>query len=735
MTKVAIAAESDTDKYEYKTVVRCQVCATEFPSDALELSAVVDGVMCALSSAQQSEVKAWEQEMTACEHTLTLQQEPTRMLEDRALATCSKCDLNENLWLCLVCGTLSCGRTQFGGGGGNGHGLQHVESTSHSLAVKLGSITPEGTADVYCYSCDEERVDPLLQEHLAHWGIKLANRTKTERSLQEMQIEQNMKWEFSMTDEDGKEMTPLSGPGLTGMKNIGNSCYLASIMQALFALPQFGDRFFVPFQRSSSKVVASPQDDLEVQMRKMADGLLSGEFAIPYKSGSEERDFQLGIAPSMLKALLGKGHAEFGTMRQQDAFEFLLFLVEKLNKLQPPSGHSNPTDSFQFLVEQRTQCLGCQKVSYKTTEQSNISVLVPARKVSASSDVEDGVKYEDVTVIELLDIFTASEAVQYKCSECSSSAGATKQTLFKTFPATLVLNPGRFALENWVPMKLEIPVIVPDGGFNLDHYLSKGQQPDEELLPEDSSPSTSDAPRANEADIEQLMAMGFPRVRAEKALLTTKAGPEAAMEWLFAHMEDDDIDEPFVDKLSTAKAGSPSAADATIVSSLMDMGFPQVRCRKAALATGNNGVEIAMDWLMQHMDDRDIDEEEEVVVEVPPPPAKEDVQMGGMSPDADASTCSARQFGTAELPARYTAKAMACHKGSSIHAGHYVAFVKKEIEDVKSDTTAAAAGGGGGGGGGTGGQDWVLFNDEKVLRGVDWQEASKTAYVYFFTRL
>ncbi len=32
--------------------------------------------MKALSSAQQSEVKAWEEEILACEHTLTLEQEP-----------------------------------------------------------------------------------------------------------------------------------------------------------------------------------------------------------------------------------------------------------------------------------------------------------------------------------------------------------------------------------------------------------------------------------------------------------------------------------------------------------------------------------------------------------------------------------------------------------------------------------------------------------------------------------
>lgn len=693
MTKLAITSQSDADKYEIKTAVKCLSCQRVCDTLPSNVTQTVDAVMKALSSTQQSEVKAWEQEMIACEHTLTLQQETSRALENQNLATCSKCDLSENLWLCLVCGMLSCGRAQFGGGGGNGHGLQHVDSTGHSLAVKLGSITPEGTADVYCYTCNEERIDPMLQEHLAHWGIKLADRTKTERSLQEMQIEQNMKWEFSMTSEDGKEMTPLFGPGFTGMTNIGNSCYLASVMQSLFSLSAFQDRFLHPFDSESSKVVDNPAEDLETQMRKMADGLLSGEFSQPKERGDDATEYQVGIAPTMIKTLLGRGHAEFATMRQQDAFEFLLFLIEQLNKLQAPAGYTNPVGSFQFQVEQRTQCLGCRKVSYKTTIQDNISALVPARKIT-SQPVDDATKYESVSVKELLDSFTASETVQYTCSSCLSKAGATKQTLFKTLPETLVLNPGRFALENWVPIKLEIPVIVPEGGFSLDAYFSKGQQDDEELLPEDTPQASQVAP-LDEAAVEQLMAMGFPRVRAERALHTTKAGAEIAMEWLFSHMEDADIDEPFVPSGAATSGSSKPGADASIVDSLVDMGFPTTRCQKAAMATNNSGVEAAMEWLMQHMDDPDIDEA--IVAEDEQPSTTEVLS----------------NVGTTDRGHLYTTKAMACHKGTSIHAGHYVAFIKKEVDEQ---------------------DDWVLYNDEKVLQGVDWEEASKTAYVYFFER-
>lgn len=80
MTKLAIVEDRDEDKYEYKTVLKCWKCnptnGLEIP-DALfdpHVKSLSDAVMRSLSSARQSEVKAWEEEITPCEHTLTLQQ-------------------------------------------------------------------------------------------------------------------------------------------------------------------------------------------------------------------------------------------------------------------------------------------------------------------------------------------------------------------------------------------------------------------------------------------------------------------------------------------------------------------------------------------------------------------------------------------------------------------------------------------------------------------------------------
>ena len=72
------------------------------------------------------------------------------------MAHCNDCELKENLWLCMVCGNLGCGRQQYGGIGGNGHALKHYETTGHAVSCKLGTITPEGSAGrfwiVYLYS-------------------------------------------------------------------------------------------------------------------------------------------------------------------------------------------------------------------------------------------------------------------------------------------------------------------------------------------------------------------------------------------------------------------------------------------------------------------------------------------------------------------------------------------------------------------------------------------------------
>ncbi|KAJ5563186.1 hypothetical protein N7535_008350 [Penicillium sp. DV-2018c] len=694
ISKLAIAAETDEDRYDIATSVVCYPCSQDNVDKTQgKLPIIIDGIMTAMTFSKREEIKAWEQEFVPCEHTLCLTQDHTKQAASTDSNHCSECDLGENLWLCLECGNKGCGRSQFGGSKGNSHGLSHANSTSHAVAVKLGSITAEGSADVYCYKCNEERVDPELATHLAHWGILLAGREKTEKSLMEMQVEHNLQWEFAMTTEDGRELTPVFGPAFTGLANLGNSCYLSSIMQCIFSVSGFRERYYHPSKEPP--FCQAPAQDLETQMQKLADGLLSGRYSRPDSrmvspAGIQEVAHQKGLVPAMFKYLIGQGHEEFATMRQQDAFEFLLHLFKSVSLSKPSSLYGNPVQDFRFQVEQRLQCLNCKKVRYKVDEQDNISVAVPARPIDASSGTEK--IYESVHLSECLDIFTSTEIVELTCPACGSQDGFSKRSSFKSLPRELVVNARRFELVNWVPTKLDIPVMVGDGPVDFSSYLAVEHGAGEELLPEVDD-STTFVP--NPEALDQLVSMGFPAVRCEKALHATgNLNSEAAMNWLFAHMEDPGIDEPLVLSGRAHGSGAP-AQDPTKIAQLGDMGIEASHAQRALAATDGD-VNRALDWVFSHPENG-VDEE----------------RPNTDNPDAEAHD---NTVGLTDLPARYELRSIVCHKGTSVHAGHYVALIRKELP-------------------GQSGLSWVMFNDEKVVKFEDIEAMKKTAYLYFFTRV
>lgn len=658
MSKLSIAAETEQDRYDTALTARCLECQTEVETAHPKLAHVVDGIMKANTFSRKEEVKAWEQELTSCEHILLMQQQPSRRIEQGELGHCYACELKENLWLCLDCGNLGCGRKQLGGVDGNSHALGHSDESGHGVAVKLGSITPEGTADVYCYKCDEERIDDALGEHLSHWGIMLAERQKTEKSLTEMQIEQNLKWDFSMTTEDGEALRPVFGSGLTGLKNLGNSCYLASVIQCLLDMPSFKARYYLP--ETDLPIVDDPAADLETQLRKMADGLWSGRYSVPDTTTEDtEVTHQKGIAPAMLKHLIGRGHEEFSTMRQQDALEFLQHLFKLVTRSQHTTGTQDPTQPFRFVLEQRLQCLGCKKVRYSSNEQDSIFLDVPLEK-EAKQDAEgnDVDAYKAVTLKECLDRFTGAEKVELTCSDCGSKEGYTKQSLFKTFPDVLALNARKMTVVNWVPIKVDVPVIVSDEPFTLDAYISRGHQPSEELLPEEPEKQAPDF-IPNDTALEMLEAMGCTRNRSIRALHATgNSDANAAMEWIFSHMEDPDIDEP-LNLTSSAGAGTDTgAADPEKIEMLGAMGFGAPQAKKALKETGGD-VERAVEWLFSHPDDQGIFEEDESHSE---------------------AAVAKEPAGSSALPANFQLRSIVCHKGTSIHAGYVREILMTQFE-------------------------------------------------------
>ena len=174
---------------------------------------------------------------------------------------------------------------------------------------------------------------------------------------------------------------------------------MASVIQTLFSLPSFQQRY-LPTATTHWEVCQEslPANCVDCQMHKLADGLLSGRYSHPRPhstsspSAPKETNalahdsptpvFQEGVRPAGFKALVGKGHEEFATMRQQDAEEFFTHLVGALRRQLRRTGAGpggDPTAVFAFGLEQRLQCGACRGVRYRVDAMDVVSVPVPKR--------------------------------------------------------------------------------------------------------------------------------------------------------------------------------------------------------------------------------------------------------------------------------------------------------------------------------------------------------------------
>lgn len=58
---------------------------------------------------------------------------------------------------------------------------------------------------------------------MANFGINIAKLEKTEKTMAELNLQINLNLTLSSVIEAGRKISPVFGPGFTGMQNLGNS--------------------------------------------------------------------------------------------------------------------------------------------------------------------------------------------------------------------------------------------------------------------------------------------------------------------------------------------------------------------------------------------------------------------------------------------------------------------------------------------------------------------------------
>ncbi|XP_022612308.1 ubiquitin carboxyl-terminal hydrolase 5 isoform X1 [Seriola dumerili] len=747
-TRLAIGIEGgfDVEQEQYEEDVKVVILPDrqEVASDDLttmpdvvreRVSLSMAGIMAADSVSHTLQVQQWDGEVRQeSRHAADLKQLDNGVKIPPSGWRCEVCDLQENIWMNLTDGKVLCGRRYFDGSGGNNHALLHFQETGYPLAVKLGTITPDG-ADVYSYDEDDMVLDSKLPEHLAHFGIDMMTMEKTERTMTELEIAVNQRvGEWEVIQESGTTLRPLFGPGLTGMKNLGNSCYLNSVMQVLFTVPDFQSKYVSNIDKIIDEAPSDPTQDFKTQVAKLGYGLLSGEYSKPAldpgdeNGASEPRGDQIGIAPRMFKALVGRGHPEFSTNRQQDAQEFLLHFINMVER-NCRSG-PNPSEAFRFLVEERIVCQQSQKAKYTQRVDYIVQLPVPMDQATNTEELQEAERRREegdssAPTVRAQIPFTACMAAlsepeiltDFWSSAVQAKTTATKTTRFASFPDHLVIQIKKFTFGlDWVPKKLDVSIDVPDT-LDLSALCATGQQPGEELLPEVAPPPlmTPDvevkgilgshgneeddslyspllSPVLDDSTVSQLCEMGFPLEACRKAVYYTgNTGIDAAMNWIMGHMDDPDFSAPLVLPGCSSVTTPTESLSEEHLATIVSMGFSRDQATKALRAT-SNVLDRAVDWIFSHLDDLE----------------SMDVSEGGRSAAESEGREPPPGPRVRDGPGKYELFAFISHMGTSTMCGHYVCHIKKD-------------------------QQWVIFNDQKVCASE--KPPKDLGYLYFYRRV
>lgn len=705
--------------------IECVICNKEIKyTDKPQLSSLVTSLLNTSSESQQSGIKAWEEEINPCEHTLTLYQYNNITIEDKLTARCNLCQLSSNLWLCLTCGNLSCGRKETGG---NGHAIEHFTKRNHPLVVKTGTITPNGEASIYCYTCDKDVKDPNLGKHLLNFGIDVTSQVKTDKTVSEMNLEVNLNLTLSKTIEDGKVLIPLYGPSCTGMENLGNSCYINSVVQIFFSLEQFKQWYYDNAIDHLNQCIKNAAECYLCQMSKIMYGLHSGMYSIKQtrqlpqiednKEGEIE-EYQKGIKPSSFKMFFGKNHPEFSSNRQQDAFEYLTHLFQIMTQEEKRFDQNNPLSLFEFEVETRLQCGSCNGVKYNTAKTWYLTLSVNDWKNNKSEDSE--CTMEDC----IKKYISEEEVLEVDCPYCKIKRNWIKTNRILNFPKYLIVIFARFVFD-WVPVKLEVKfkALIDDCDLSLLQKEHKFQnerlivepikEPVNKVVKVDQPPKKQEEkeeekekePTFNENDLNNLLQCGIPELGAKWALLKNDNNPDMALGWYCDHSEDAEIKGPLPKIKSIKSAGSSSSSyvpDEATVQSMISLGFTRAKVVNA-LKKNNSNFDNALDYLFANPDEEpiEIDEEKKIepLVKQDPEEKEESLPLKALKPEVPTE-----EINKANTP-NYNLYSYLTHLGKNAAHGHYVCHIRD-------------------------GNSWKYFNDAKVTR---WDDPPiHKGYIYLY---
>nr|XP_057931023.1 ubiquitin carboxyl-terminal hydrolase 3 isoform X1 [Doryrhamphus excisus] len=413
---------------------------------------------------------------------------------------CSVCRSNKSPWLCLTCLMVHCGRyvngdakkhfeeSQVAAGNQKKGDKQDKEKGQHSVCMDSSNYS------VFCYRCDEFVVNDTklghvqkVREHLQ----SLENSALIPDRQRKRKHQDNQAPDKKMLKEnDGAAF------GATGLRNLGNTCFMNAILQSLSNIEQFSCYFKgLPAVALRSGQTAGrrtyhtrSQGDTSVLLVEE----LRKTFCSLWQGGA--------FSPDSLFYAVWKIMPSFRGYQQQDAHEFMRYLLDHLHRelqhnqngsketVSPQDGlrisstegkcclNGTPsivTSIFGGILQNEVNCLICGTESRKFDPFLDLSLDIPSQfRQKRSKDQEPG---PVCTLRECLRSFTDLEELDetelYYCHKCKKRQKSTKKFWIQKLPKVLCLHLKRFHWTAFLRNKVDTYVEFPLKDLDMTGYL------------------------------------------------------------------------------------------------------------------------------------------------------------------------------------------------------------------------------------------------------------------------
>nr|XP_031528192.1 LOW QUALITY PROTEIN: ubiquitin carboxyl-terminal hydrolase 3-like [Vicugna pacos] len=242
------------------------------------------------------------------------------------------CQSHKSPWVGLTCSSVHCGRYV------NGHAKKNYEDTQIPLINHKKSEKQEKTQHTVCKDCSSYSTYCYRCDDFVVSGTKLGLVQKIREHLQNLEnsafaADRHRKRKLLENSSLNSKLLKVNGSATaicaTGLRNLGNTCFMNAILQSLSNIEQFCCYFReLPAVESRNGETAGRQTchtrsrgDNNVSLVKKFRKTLCVLF-----QGS-----QAAFSPESLFYVVGKILPSFRGHQQQDAHEFMRYLLDHLH--------------------------------------------------------------------------------------------------------------------------------------------------------------------------------------------------------------------------------------------------------------------------------------------------------------------------------------------------------------------------------------------------------------------